>query len=566
MKKRYIVSISIISIILLILICTTGFTIFTANAIEPEPVSAEHISDMEEALSPMIYQINKEMDTASSALWNTARELDGVPIDDPAVILALFKLKRDIPFSFETGVFDTDNILILSTEDLGASMELGIGKATSHYTEEDFKASGSQCIVSNYSNMPFGDNGVTITTAVYDAEGNYNGTLRVGIDTWYLFSGLNEFLRNTYGYTVWVAQDNGLVIFDKDTEEIGRNLITDEIYQIGSLKNAVKSILEKPSGNASYLFYDSTWIDLVQTNTVWNSVYPGYGMEWRIVLTDNVPKRTINTSKITPTPEELKAFVENAYVYASKNGKERALAEFNDPHGEFIDGELYIFAYGMDGETLALPFQPGLIGVNRWFMEDTNGVKIMQRGIIRAEQGGGYVCYLYPNPDHNYAQEFKQSYVMKVDDQWFIGAGVYVMDNPLSQTPYVDLKARDNLRYQVRNMQYLAKSEGISSVVEMVNDPASELHIEGLYPCVIKENGTVLAYLLKPEMAGTDQLGVNNSLGMSVTREILSSAKAGGGMMYFLIETPSENKEKHVLLYVEPTNTTTYVGSLIILE
>lgn len=566
MKKRCIVSISIISIILLILISTIGITIFTAKGVELEPVSPEQISDMEAALSPVIYQINKEMETASSAVWNTARELDGVTADDPAVIIALLKLKRDIPVSFEAGIFDTNDIIVASTKDLGSSVELGEGKSSNHYTEEDFKAAGSQCIVSEYSTLLFGDNGVTITTAVYDADGNFNGTLRVAIDTWYLFSGVTEELRAQYGYTIWVAQENGLVIFDQDSEEIGRNILTDDLYSTASLKNAAKALTKNPSGNTSITFYDTYWVDFTQSNAVWNTVVPGYDMEWRIVLTDNVVKETINTSTITPTPEELKVFVEKAYVYAQKNGKEHALAAFNDPHGRFIDGELYIIAYTMDGDTLALPFQPGIIGKNRWFFEDSNGVKVMQRMVARAEQGGGYVGYLYPNPDHNYALEYKLAYVIQVNDEWFIGSGIYLQDNRLDPDKSIDWKARDDLTYQVRNMQYLAKTEGILSVVEMVKDPSSELQIEGLYPCVITEKGTVLAYALKPEMVGTNQLGVNNSLGMSITREILSSAKAGGGMMYFLIDTPPEYKEKHVLLYVEPANTNTYVGSLIVLE
>ena len=566
MKKRCIVSISIISIILLILISTAGFTIFAAQGVEMKPVSAEQISDMEAALSPVIYKINKDMETASSALWNTARELDGVPVDDPAVTLALLKLRRDIPTSFQTGIFDTDNILVLSSEYLDPSLKLGTRKAKNQYTEEDFKAAGSQCIVSNYSKMPFGDNGVTITTALYDADGNFNGTLRVGIDTWYLFSGLTESLKNRYGYTIWVAQENGLVIFDQDSEEIGRNILTDDLYSTAPLQNAAKALTKNPSGNISFTFYDPYWINKTQNNAVWNTVDAGYGMEWRVVLTDNVPKKTINTNTTTPTPEELKAFVEHAYVYALKNGKEQALAAFNDPNGEFVNGELYIFAYTMDADTLALPFQPALIGKNRWLLEDTNGIKIAQRAIIRAKQGGGYVNYLYPNPDHNYALEYKLAYVIQVNDEWFIGSGTYIQDDPLSQAPYVDLKAREDLTYQVRNMEYLAKAEGISAVVEMVKDPTSELHIDGLYPCVLTEDGMILAYALKPEMAGTNQLGVTNSLGMSLMREIISSAKAGGGMMYFLIEVPPENKEKHVLLYVEPVNTTTYVGSLIVLE
>jgi len=561
MARNNIVIIGVI-FILLFFIFTFGFSIFLENPTELEPVSAEHINEMYAALTPLSYLISDEMNGACSAVWNTARELDGVQFDDSVVQLALLKLKRDIPFSFEAGLFDTNNILVVSTADLGETMDIG-SKATSQYTEEDFQAAGSQCIISDYSPLLNGDTGFTFTTAVYDAEGNYNGTLRVAIDTGYLFSGFNEYLRTEYGYTLWVTQDDGLVIYDKDTNEIGRNLITNELYQIPSLQTAVKNMLQEPTGTSSYLFYDNTWVNLAQTNTVWTTVYPGYGMEWRMVLSDYVPLTTPQESTLTTTPEEVKAFVENAYVYAETVGREQALAEFNDPQGDFIDGELYIFAYDMDGEALALPYQPGLIGENRWFIEDAYGVKGLQRIIARAEQGGGYVLYLYPNPIHDYAQEYKLVYVMQVDDSWLIGAGIYMQDSPLSQSRYIYWEERQDLTYQVRNLQYLAAAEGVPQVVEMVKDQTSEVQIDGLYPFVLTENGTVLAYALKPYLEGTDQLGVTNSFGMSITREIISLAQAGGGVMYCILEIPDLYEEQDVLIYVEPADATTYVGSLM---
>ena len=564
MKKRYIVSISIISIILLIIISTAGFAIFAAQAVELKPVSAEQISDMETALSPVTNQINKDMEAASSAVWKTARELDGLPVDDPAIIIALFKLKRDIPISFEVGLFDTNEVLIASTEDPKISIELGISKATNHYTEEDFKAAGSQCIVSNYSTLRHGDTGITITTALYDAEGNFNGTLRVGIDTWYFFSGITESLRNQYGYTLWVTQDNGLVIFDQDIEEIGHNMFTDNLYATDSLQNAARCIIDHPSGNTSYLFYDPYWLNTTQTNAVWNTVDPGYDIVWRIVLTDNAIKPE-NASTIIQIPKEVKAFVEKAYVYAIKEGKEKALATFNDPDGEFVDGEHSIFAYSMDGEILAEPLQPDSVGHDRWFMEDTNGVKTVQRVIARAEQGGGYVFYMYPNPKHKYAQEYKLSYVMMVDNEWLIGSSIYIHENPLTQPHYNEWKVSDDLRYQVRDIQYLTKAEGIPGVIEMIKNSESDLQVDGSYPFVLTEDGTILAYVLKPSMENTNQLGLTNLLGMSVIREIISLAQAGGGVMYYIAEIPPENEEHHVLIYVEPADTTTYAGSLIVL-
>ncbi|HZD43140.1 MAG TPA: cache domain-containing protein, partial [Methanomicrobiales archaeon] len=93
--------------------------------------------------------------------------------------------------------------------------------------------------------------------------------------------------------------------------------------------------------------------------------------------TSTVPvpqNQSVTTPTPTPTPapapvptaEDLVAFVERAFEYAEENGRDAALAEFNNPTGRFVDGELYIFAYDANGTTLALPFQPAIIGTNRW--------------------------------------------------------------------------------------------------------------------------------------------------------------------------------------------------------
>jgi len=54
----------------------------------------------------------------------------------------------------------------------------------------------------------------------------------------------------------------------------------------------------------------------------------------------------------------MTAFVDDAAEYARLYGGEEEVAAFNDLDDPFVDGELYIFAYAMDGTTPALPFQP----------------------------------------------------------------------------------------------------------------------------------------------------------------------------------------------------------------
>jgi len=121
----------------------------------------------------------------------------------------------------------------------------------------------------------------------------------------------------------------------------------------------------------------------------------------------------------------LVSFVHGAVAYVQTNGREKALAEFNNPNGSFIKGELYIYAYDFNGTTLALPFNQEKVGINRLNETDSLGGFFIRNLSDVARNGSGYSGYYYPNPVHNDAVEAKLGYVEKVDDGWFLGSGVY---------------------------------------------------------------------------------------------------------------------------------------------
>ncbi len=123
--------------------------------------------------------------------------------------------------------------------------------------------------------------------------------------------------------------------------------------------------------------------------------------------------------------EDLASFVEEARQYALKSGNQRALEVFNDPKGNFTRNGRYIFAYDYEGKTLALPYQPELIGKSRIDTLDPNGVAFVSQIIDIAKMGNGFTYYIYPDPSGNMTQRLKLSYVIKVDGTWFLGSGIY---------------------------------------------------------------------------------------------------------------------------------------------
>ena len=126
------------------------------------------------------------------------------------------------------------------------------------------------------------------------------------------------------------------------------------------------------------------------------------------------------------TKDDVVSFVKEAVAYAKKNGKEKALAAFSDKNGPFEKGELYIFAYDFNGNVIAHGGDQTLIGKNLMSMTDPNGLPVIQELTGLAKQGGGWLDYMWPNPQDGGKVEGKVGYVVKVDNTCFLGSGIYV--------------------------------------------------------------------------------------------------------------------------------------------
>jgi cytochrome c len=146
----------------------------------------------------------------------------------------------------------------------------------------------------------------------------------------------------------------------------------------------------------------------------------------------SLPAGTETLKPVTYTSNEtLVAFVDRAVAYAKTNGREKALAEFNNPNGTFIQGELYVYAYAFNGTTLAHPVNPESVGKPR---EGANGVFVTEMGKV-VRNGTGYYRFVYINPLHNNTLESKLGYGAQVEDDWWLGSGAY--EGPLNPTPPV---------------------------------------------------------------------------------------------------------------------------------
>ena len=122
--------------------------------------------------------------------------------------------------------------------------------------------------------------------------------------------------------------------------------------------------------------------------------------------------------------DEAKALVVKAVEFYKANGKDKAIAAFNDPKGEFVKGELYIFLFDKDCNTLAHGANPKLVGKNIGELKDADGKFFMKEMAALAAKGGGWMDYKWSNPVTKKIQA-KSSYVLPLEGGLFVGCGIY---------------------------------------------------------------------------------------------------------------------------------------------
>ncbi len=143
-----------------------------------------------------------------------------------------------------------------------------------------------------------------------------------------------------------------------------------------------------------------------------------------ILAQDEAIGATSSLIKAPSNETELASFVELAALHAKDVGKNEAIKDFMDRNGSWVKGDLYIFAHDFNGTSLCLPFMPKEVGTDRSNIQNDKGVYINRDMRAIAFNGSGFYEYDWQNPLTNQSEP-KVSYVMKVDDTWYLGAGIY---------------------------------------------------------------------------------------------------------------------------------------------
>lgn len=115
-------------------------------------------------------------------------------------------------------------------------------------------------------------------------------------------------------------------------------------------------------------------------------------------------------------PEEARAMLAKAIAHLKAVGKDKALADFMQKPGPWVDRDLYITVFDMTGKTLAHGANARLVGKDNINMQDANGkYHVKERLEIAKAKGKGQQEFAFLNPMTKQIEP-KVMYFEKVDD------------------------------------------------------------------------------------------------------------------------------------------------------
>jgi signal transduction histidine kinase len=257
--------------------------------------------------------------------------------------------------------------------------------------------------------------------------------------------------------------------------------------------------------------------------------------------------------------EWLVAFVDEAKDFVLAEGKDRALQVFNDPNGKFVRGELYIIAYDFNGTRLAnINKKSGTIVENALNATDPNGVAIVRNMLDLAKKGGGFTYYIWPNPAHSNAMELKLTYVLKVDEGLWLGAGTYLP----GKAPIFSNESREDLVAFAENARDFALNHTKDEALKAFNDINGEFIRGNQYIFANDFEGIRLAMPFYLDQVGTNIIEFQDPNDVYVIQGFSDTAKRGDGFVYGIVPDPAQNMTYSLkLIYVMKVNNEWFIGS-----
>ncbi len=149
------------------------------------------------------------------------------------------------------------------------------------------------------------------------------------------------------------------------------------------------------------------------------SVRLGAGLIATLLAAGGAHAKEGNASK-----EDALAAVKKGVAFIKANGRDKGYAEVSNKQGQFIDRDLYLVVYGLDGTVRAHGANDKMVGKNLIDLKDVDGKAFVKERVDLAQAKDTFwQDYKFTNPVSKKIEP-KQMYCEKLEDTVVCG-GIY---------------------------------------------------------------------------------------------------------------------------------------------
>ena len=158
-------------------------------------------------------------------------------------------------------------------------------------------------------------------------------------------------------------------------------------------------------------------------------------------------------------------------------------------------------------------------------------------------------------------EELKLSYTTKVDDSWWLAAGIFSSSSSAQNLSAMKPASREELKTFVEEAYSHALVTGKDKALTEFMD-LNGIWVRGdVYIFAHDFNGTALCLPYLPKEVGTNRMDIQNDQGVYINREMRAIAMNGSGYYEYRWRNPISNQSEPKVSYVSKVDDTWCLGA-----
>lgn len=388
-----------------------------------------------------------------------------------------------------------------------------------------------------------------VAVPVYSEDGEYLGAISAWWINSYLMKCSYDRFKELSNYHVSI-EDNGLIGYDSISRFIGSDLgKTGRIIEYSSAND----------GTYTQNTIDTIALEPITIKGVWKEVKIVDSVITVYIGKSNQKELTEIPKKYSVSEKKAETAVLGVYSYDRTHTKEETLKYINSL-GNLGGGIFNVYAFDKEGTIIAASGDAGdFIGTNEIDFIGSYGTQAIREIMIRASQGFGYVSYYTQASIGLYPEKSIPVTIYLIESEFgdYVTGAIIPMESVLTENDNYKFIEVTQTADSVH--EYYLKN-GYNSMIEAVRSG----YFGDNRISILDYNGKILSSSNHPELSGETNIMYTDDYGNSLTRQLISRAKTGGG---YAVYARTGDEIKTVYLYETlPINDEFIVVSVVELD